>query len=160
MYMSVDFSNIQPPRPRERSVIVSLFFGLLCVGAVIMVSKLVHGAKVRRASETLHSLITIRQVQAQFEAKNFRFATLEELAESKLLDQKYARSVVVSGYLYSSSDISEKTYCVHAVRTGAAVSNYDFVVCEDGIIRFAGSKTPGVVKRGEGVALRSSYNSH
>jgi len=156
--MSAEFSNIHPPRPRERSAIASLIFRLLCVSVVIMIPKLMHGAKVRRASETLHSLITIRQVQAQFEAKNSRFATLKELAESGLLDQKYAGGTVVGGYVYSSSDISEKTYCVHAVRTGATVSNYDFVVCEDGIIRCVDSKTPGVVKRGEGAPLRGTEN--
>src|SRR5215813_11561667 len=108
----------KPPRPRERSAIALLIFGLLCVYVVIMNSKLMHGAKVRRAAVTIQSLITICKVQAQFEAKNSRFATLKELAESGLLDQKYASGVVVSGYVYSSSDISEKTYCVHAVRTG------------------------------------------
>ena len=157
----MDFPQAErkPPRPREGSAIALLIFGLLCVYVVIMGSKLMDGAKVRRATLTIQSLITICKVQAQFEAKNSRFATLKELAESGLLDQKYASGVVVSGYVYSSSDISEKTYCVHAVRTGAAISNYDFVVCENGIIRFVDSKTPGVVKRGEGIALGPYYYS-
>jgi len=88
---------------------------------------------------------------------NSRFATLKELAEARLIDQNYANGTVVTGFVYSSSSVSDKTYCVHAVRAGGATANRDFVICEDGIIRLVESKTPGVVKRGEGVALTSPY---
>ena len=88
-----------------------------------------------------------------------RFATLEELVEAGLIDKKYVSGTAVNGYVYSSSEASAKSYCVHAVRTNPAVASRDFVVCEDGIIHFVESKTPGLVKRGEGAALDSSFYS-
>jgi hypothetical protein len=43
--------------------------------------------------------------------------------------------------------------------TAPAAASRDFVVCEDGIIYFVESKTPGVVNRGEGAAFNSSFYS-
>ena len=91
---------------------------------------------------------------------NSRFATLDELAKSSLIDQNYLDGNAVSGYVYSSSGVSQKTYCVHAVRADDSVASRDFIICEDGIIRYVESKTPGLVKRGEGAELRSSFYSH
>jgi hypothetical protein len=104
-------------------------------------------------------LRTIHNIEMNFEAMNSRFATLDELAKSSLIDRNYSGGNAVSGYVYSSSSVSQKTFCVHAVRTAPAVASRDFVVCEDGIIHFVESKTPGVVKRGEGAELGSSFYS-
>ncbi|MCI0660717.1 MAG: hypothetical protein L0220_06560, partial [Acidobacteria bacterium] len=95
--------------------------------------------------------------EMQFKALNLKFTTLEDLAESSLIDRTYAGGNAVGGYIYSSSGVSEETYCVHAIRVSDTVAHRDIVVCEDGIIRFVESKAPGVVKRGEGVALSSPY---
>lgn len=138
------------------SLLLIAVFGVL---AAIAVPKLNENIKHERETAVLNSLRTIHNSEMQFRKLNSRYATLEELAESALLDLTYVGGNAVSGYIYSSSGVSEKTYCVHAVRASGAFGHHDFVVCEDGIIRLVESKTPGVVKRGEGAALESSFYS-
>ena len=67
-----------------------------------------------------------------------------------LLDAAYASGGHVSGYVYSSSDVTAETYCVHADRINDKCGRRDFIVCEDGSIRYAESKVRGTVKRDEG----------
>ena len=138
------------------SLLLIAVFGIL---AAIVAPKLSGSLKLGRETATLNSLRTIHNNEMQFRELNLRFATLEDLAESSLLDRTYVGGSAISGYVYSSSDVSEDTYCVRAIRTSGAVAHRDFIVCEDGIIHFVESKTPGVVKRGEGSALDSSFHS-
>ncbi len=72
--------------------------------------------KLGRQTAALNSLRTIHNIQAEFKAMNSRFATLRELAESGLIDQPYADGSVIRGFVYSSSNVSAETYCVHADR--------------------------------------------
>jgi hypothetical protein len=65
---------------------------------------------------------------------------LEELAASGQIDTSHAIGSPISGYVYSASDITAKTYCVHADRANDKCGSRDFIVCEDGIIRFIESK--------------------
>ncbi|MGH9853529.1 MAG: DUF4190 domain-containing protein [Blastocatellia bacterium] len=135
------------------SVVSLLLFAVFGILAAIAVPKLNENIKLGRETATINSLRTIHQNQAQFSALKARFATLKELAEAGLIDRAYANGTAISGYLYSSSDVSEDTYCVHANRVSAASGMRDFVVCEDGIIRFIESKTAGAVRRDEGTPL-------
>ena len=96
------------------------------------------------------SLVTIYDDQMRFKETNSRFATLKELAEAGLLDQTYADGKATSGYVYSTSDVSDKTFCAHADRASDSAGTRDFIVCEDGAVRSKASKTRGTVKRGEG----------
>jgi hypothetical protein len=138
------------------SLLLIPVFGIL---AAILVPQMIHASQYGRESAAIQTLRTIHDIEMNFEAMNSRFATLDELAKSSLIDRNYSGGNAVSGYGYSSSDVSQETYCVHAVRTGGSVASRDFVICEDGIIRFAESKTPGLVKRGEGAQLGSSFDS-
>ena len=130
-----------------------LLTAVFVIVSAIMAPMMIHGLERGRESAALQTLRAIHNNEMQFSAMNSRFATLKELAEAGLLDQFYANERAISGYVYSSSGVSKETYCVHAVRAGAAVASRDFIVCEDGIIRFVESKTPGLVKRGEGAEL-------
>jgi len=138
------------------SILLIPVYGIL---AAILAPQMIHGLQQGRESAAIQTLRAIHNYETNFESMNSRFATLEELAESSLIDRNYAGGNAVSGYVYSSSGVSKETYCVHAVRAGDSVARRDFVICEDGIIRFAESKTPGLVKRGEGVQLGSTINS-
>jgi type II secretory pathway pseudopilin PulG len=133
------------------SLLLIAVFGLL---AAIAVPKLVASIKQQREATTIESLRTIHNNQAIFITAHSRFATLNELAEAGLLNQSYASGGTVSGYVYSSSDVSKETYCVRAVRTSSTVANRDFIVCEDGIIRYVESKIPSLIKRGEGSSVQ------
>jgi hypothetical protein len=136
-----------------------LITAMFCMLTAIAVPKFYENVRHTRESAALNSLRTIHNNEMQFNVMNFRFATLKELGEAGLLDQIYGNGATVSGYVYSSSGVSEKTYCVHAVRNDPAVASRDFVICEEGLIRFVQSKSPGVVNRGEGAALDSSFYS-
>jgi hypothetical protein len=114
---------------------------------------LIDNVKLGRQTAALNSLRTIHNTQAEFKAVNSRFATLRELAESGLIDQPYADGSVIRGFVYSSSDVSAETYCVHADRVCDSTGYRDYVVCEDGAIRYVESATRGTVRRGEGTPL-------
>jgi hypothetical protein len=103
-----------------------------------------------RESAAIQTLRTIHNNQAQYFTSHSRFATLEELAASLMIDAVYAGGRPISGYVYSSSDITAKTYCVHADRANDKCGSRDFIVCENGIIRFIKSENKGAVRRGEG----------
>ncbi len=112
--------------------------------------------RIGRETSTINVLRTIHQNQATFYATNSRFATLGELAAFGLLDPHYASGRHVYGYVYSSSDVTAETYCVHADRINDKCGHRDFIVCEDGIIRYNESNIRGTVKRDEGKALSES----
>jgi len=109
-----------------------------------------------RESAAIQTLRTIHNSQAVYYATQSRFATLEELAASGMIDAEYARGRPISGYIYSSSDITAKTYCVHANRANDKCGHRDFIVCEDGIIRFIESENKGSARRGEGKRIGGS----
>ena len=141
------------------SAVSLLLVAMVCLFAAIAIPKVYEDIRHTRESVALNSLRAIHNNEMQFNVMNSRFTTLEELGEARLLDKKYVSGIAVNGYVYSSSEVSEKTYCVHAVRTAPAVASRDFVVCESGIIHFVESKTPALVKRGEGAPLDSSFYS-
>ena len=110
-----------------------------------------------RESAPTQTLRTIHNSQAQYYATRSRFATLGELAASEMIDTAHANSSPISGYVYSSSDVTVETYCVHADRANDKCGSRDFVICEDGIIRFIESETKGAVRRGEGKPIGLSH---
>ena len=109
--------------------------------------------RVCRDTDPINTLRTIHQNQATYYATRSCFATLEELTVFGLLDGAYASGRQVSGYVYSASNVTAETYCVHADRVDEKRGYRDFVVCEDGIIRYTESNVRGAVKRGEGTPL-------
>jgi type II secretory pathway pseudopilin PulG len=141
------------------SVISLLLIAVFGILAAIAIPKLNQNLGRGREAGAIQALRTIHNSQAQYSAMRGRFGSLKELAELGLINQNYANGAAVSGYLYSSSGVSEQNYCVHAVRNSDSTATRDFVICEDGIIHFVESKTPGPVQRGQGVALNSpSYS--
>src|SRR5687767_12199051 len=129
------------------SLLLTAVFGIL---AAIAVPKLNESIKMGREVEAASSLATIYEYQMRFKETNSKFATLKELAEAGLLDKTYADGLPISGYVFLISDLSDKTFCVHADRTSDNAGTRDFIVCEDGAVRSKASKTRGTVKRGEG----------
>jgi type II secretory pathway pseudopilin PulG len=129
------------------SLLLIAVFGIL---AAIAVPKLSENIKTVREVAAASSLATIYEHQMRFKETNSKFATLKELVEAGLLKQPYADGISISGYVYSISDLSDKTFCVHADRARDNAGARDFIVCEDGAVRSKASKTRGTVKRGEG----------
>jgi hypothetical protein len=84
---------------------------------------------------------------------NCQFATLGELSEAGLIHPRFASESSISHLVYTNSDISAKTFCVQATRSDHRKAYKDFIVCEDGIIRYYESKTPQRLNRGEGESI-------
>jgi hypothetical protein len=124
--------------------------GLFLTIASLPSGRIKNHHRIGRESAAIQTLRTVHNVQAQFNTIHSRFATLEELAASEMIDAVYASRRPISGYIYSSSDITAQTYCVHADRANGKCSFRDFIICEDGVIRFIESETKGAVRRGEG----------
>ena len=141
------------------SVVSLLLIAVFVMVSAIAVPKMLDSLRQGRETAALNSLRIIHQNQAQYSAIRGRFGELKELAEAGLLDPSYANGSVISGYVFSSSGVSNETFCIHAVRASDSVARRDFVICEDGIIRFVESRTPSLVKRGEGDELGSSFYS-
>ena len=110
-----------------------------------------------RESAAIQTLRTIHSSQEQYFTTLSRFATLGELAASGMVDAEYAGGRPISGYVYSSSDTITKTYCVHADRANGKCGYRDFIICEDGVVRFIESETKGAVRRGEGQPMGVSH---
>jgi hypothetical protein len=110
----------------------------------------IYATYICRETGPTQTLRTIHNSQAQYHATRSRFATLEELASSGYVDTAQANGSPISGYIYSSSDVTAETYCVHADRANDKCGYRDYIVCEDGIIRFIESENKGAARRGEG----------
>jgi hypothetical protein len=116
----------------------------------------IYATKICRECAPTQTLRTIHNSQAQFQATKQRFGTLKELNEAGQIDSSYANGIPVYGYIYTSSDTTAETYCVHADRANDKCGSRDFIVCEDGIIRFIESENKDAVRRGEGKPIGAS----
>lgn len=112
-----------------------------------------HVLELGRETAAIQTLRTIHNNQAQYAAMKYCFATLAELNQAGLIDSDYVSGKTISGYRYHSSDVTGDTYCVSAYRTRPACGGRDFIVCEDGDIRYVESANPRPLKRGEGKLL-------
>jgi hypothetical protein len=112
-----------------------------------------------RESGPIQTLRTIYNSQAQYYAVRSRFGTMEELNAAGYIDAAYANGSPTYGYVYSSSALTAETYCVHADRANDECGSRDFIICEDGIIRYSESKVKGAVKRGEGTPIGEAQNA-
>ncbi len=106
-----------------------------------------------RETAAIQTLRTIYNNQAQFQAMTNCFGTLKDLANAGLIDDYFANGTTISGYKYSFSDVTTDTYCVCAYRANPQCGDRDFIVCEDGEIRYVRTPTARILKRGEGMPL-------
>src|SRR5262249_38288219 len=91
-------------------IVTSVVSLLLCSVAAIAVPKPNESFVRSRESGAIQTLRTFHITEMHFDAKNSRFATLKELAEAGLIDSNYASEKAISGYIYSSSGVTVKTY--------------------------------------------------
>lgn len=106
-----------------------------------------------RETAAIQTLRSIHNNQAQYQAMKERFGTLKDLNNVGLIEEIYASGRTISGYQYSSSNITTDTYCVRAYRAYPKCNGRDFIVCEDGAIRFVETAAVTILNRGEGKPL-------
>jgi len=135
------------------SLVLICVFGIL---GAIAVPRVTDALKIGRETAAVKSLLSIHSYQMQYNKTKGHCGTLQELAEANLLDKAYLNNAVVNGYVYTESEVSTNSYCVHATRTSNSAARRDFIVCEDGNIRYVESTTKRTVRRGEGKLLGGS----
>jgi type II secretory pathway pseudopilin PulG len=130
-----------------------LLIAVVGIMAAVTAPLLLKGHQTNRESAAIQTLRTIHNSQAQFQATKQKFGTLKELSEAGLIDPNYANGSPVSGYIYTSTEVTEDRYCVQATRQSPSTASRDFNVIEDGAIRYVKSKTPSPIPHGEGAPL-------
>lgn len=138
--------------------LIELLIAITIIGimAAVAVPGLLSYLKTGRETAAISSLKTIHNSQSQFQAVRGRFGTLKELADNDLLEKSYASGQPINGYMYTDSDVSADTYCVHADRVSDSTANRDFNITDRGIVSYIESKTKGTVARGEGFQLATT----
>jgi type II secretory pathway pseudopilin PulG len=130
-----------------------LLIAVVGIMAAMTASLLLQSHQISRESAAIQTLNTIHNSQAQFQATKQRFGTLKELNEAGLIDANYANGSPVSGYIYTSTKVTQDSYCVQATRQAPSTASRDFNVIEDGAIRYVKSKAPSPIPHGEGAPL-------
>jgi type II secretory pathway pseudopilin PulG len=112
-----------------------LLIPVIGIVAAIAVPGMTRAVRDGREQAAIQALQAIHRSQAAFNARSGRYGTLRELADSGLLDARYA-TVPVNGYLYYDSAPSAEAYCVRAERERSASGSRDFSINEAGVIYF------------------------
>ena len=131
--------------------VLAIFIG--GIGAAVALPRLQETLKLGREAVAKTMLTKIHTAEAQYNAQHGKFGTLQELAAAGLIDKALASGQPLGDYVYTESEVTADTYCVHATRASDAVAHRDFNVSEDGDIHFVESKTRAVLPRGDGVSL-------
>jgi hypothetical protein len=99
--------------------------------------------------------VTIHKGQGEFIRLKGRWGTLKELADSGLIEKEYFTGKPVYGYIYSETDLSSDTHCVHADRESGKSGYRDYNITEPGEIRYIESETNGTVPRDGGRRIQT-----
>src|SRR5262249_43035223 len=142
-FMSADYSNIHPqPQTRKGLAIASLVLVIISIPTIVVgaiIAAVIVPQLLKKESSPIQTLRTIHYCQATFQATKQRFGTLKELSEAGCIDSSYANGSPVSGYIYTSIEVTQDSYCVQATRQAPSTSSRDFNVIEDGAIRYVES---------------------
>ncbi len=101
-------------------------------------------------NNALGVLENLYKAEFQFREKKKRFGTLAELAGEGLVGLPLAQGKTIWGYKFSSSEITDETFCLHADRTENTSGFHDFNITETEEYRSLKSDIKGTVLRGQG----------
>ncbi len=101
-------------------------------------------------SNALGVLENLYKAQFKFREKTHRFGTLADLANEGLVGQPLAAGKTIWGYKFTSSDVTDKTFCIHADRVENTSGFRDFNITETEDYRSIKSDIRGTVPHGQG----------
>ncbi len=132
--------------------LIELLIVISIIGIMAAVAIPQLNAYLKRGRETaaIESLREIHRAQAQYYSAKGKFTSLNDLVESEMLGRKYGEGRTISGYTYTSTDVSPNTFTIHADRFSDGDGYNDFNVTEKGDIYQIENKTKGTVARGQG----------
>ncbi len=128
-------------------IVISLVgFGMAYILLDVMPRRVAH----MNENNALGVLENIYQSEIQFREKKARFGTLAELANEGLEGKSLADGEAIQGYKFTSSDVTDKTFCIHADRVENTSGFSDFNITETEDYRSIKSEIRGSVPRGQG----------
>ena len=131
------------------AIVVLVFGG---ISAFVAIPKMLQIHEVGRETKAINSLMEIQRAQSKFYAAKNRYATLKELATDGLIRKEYASNKAIGGYRFTDSEITEKSFTIHAVRDDVSDGFRDFNVIESGEIFYLENRlSKGTFPRGQGV---------
>ncbi len=148
IFRAIPFSNLK--HQIFSSGVVTVISFLIIAITLPTLLNINHQGKETAAIEVLQ---TIHRGEAAFYSARKRFANLDELVAAGLLGKNYRENHIVSGYRFSTTDLTKQTFCIHADRAKKSSGDRDFNVSEDGEVRAVFSEEIGTVARGEGRLL-------
>ncbi len=148
-------------RRSEGFSLIELLIVISIIGIMAAVAIPQLNAYLKRGRETaaIESLREIHRSQAQYYSAKGKFSNLNDLVESEMLGRKYGEGKTISGYTYTSSDVSPNTFTIHADRSSDGDGYRDFNVTEKGDIYQIENKTKGSVPRGQGQLVGETESS-
>jgi prepilin-type N-terminal cleavage/methylation domain-containing protein len=132
--------------------LIELLIVISIIGIMAAVAIPQLNAYLKRGRETaaIQSLQEIHRAQAQFQSAKGKYTNLNDLVEAEMLRKNFGETKTISGYTYTTSDVTSNTFTIHADRASDGDGYRDFNVTEKGDVYFIENKTKGSVPRGQG----------
>ncbi len=130
-----------------------IVISIIGIMAAVAIPKLLTFLKQGRETAAIESLQNIHRNQAAFYSTKRKFTNLNDLVTAGLLGKNYGEGKTVSGYTYTTTDLTTNTFTVHADRATDTDGDRDFNIAEDGEVHQIYAVAKGTVARGQGVLL-------
>ncbi len=137
-----------------------IVISIIGIMAAVAIPKLQAFLKQGRETATISSLQEIHKAEASYYSRKNKFTNLNDLVTEGLLNKNYGEGKAISGYTYTSADVTTNTFTIHADRTSDGDGYSDFNITETGDVYKIENKTKGSVPRGQGQLLTDSADAN
>ena len=127
-----------------------IVISIIGIMAAVAIPRLNAYLKQGRETAAMQSLQEIHRAQASYYNSKGKYGSLDNLVEGELLRPSFGEGKVISGYTYSSADVTSNQFTIHADRVSDGDGYSDFNVTEKGDIYKIENKAKGSVPRGQG----------
>lgn len=137
----------------ELLIVISII-GILAAVAIPQLQRYLKTGKETAAIQTLQN---IHKAEATFYSTRGKYGNLDQLVADDLLNKNYGEGKTISGYTYTSTEVANNSFTVHADRAEASTAYRDFNITEKGDVYYVENKeAKGTVARGQGLLLSES----
>ncbi len=133
-----------------------IVISIIGIMAAVAIPRLNAYLKQGRETAAMQSLQEIHRAQASFYNSKGKYGSLDNLVEAELLRPSFGEGKKISGYVYTSADVTSNQFTIHADRDSDGDGYSDFNVTEKGDVYKIENKTKGTVPRGQGQLVGSN----